>query len=66
MADSALAGAARAKTLHSAANASTCCWDRLCLNNLLNAQQQEAAQSSGFLDLTVHRLDDGLALGIDR
>jgi hypothetical protein len=28
--------------------------------------QQEAAQSSGFFDLTVHRLDDRLALGVDR
>ena len=28
--------------------------------------QQEAAQNPGFFDLAIHRLDDGLALGVDR
>ena len=61
---------------------SACSWDRVYLKQLeqvvrgsdqvpsriyvLQTLQQEAAQSSGFFDLTVHRLDDRLALGVDR
>jgi|688.fasta_scaffold01924_8 hypothetical protein len=82
VADSALAAAARAMTLHPVAVHCACCCDRLCLYSLsrlwggrdqmplavdlLQASQQEAPQAPAFFDLAVHRLHDRLALGVDR